>query len=256
MPLRTGNASTSDSDATSPPADPADLDSDDSAEEYVPEKDRENAKTRGRKRRRREEEEEAGRSGMAPAPVPPVGVGEAGTDATATGPDAAGAAGVPSPESYPDPTSSAPDFDPSASLGLPPLDPAYVPPSDLTSWLSLKPVKPLLLPALLTTSSPIFDKDSIFLACAMACPPELIDARRMHDGQARARKIVEGLVKLLPHDHKGLPDVVAGRGEEVSGKKRRKKIKPSHNMWAYRVGLAVVYSRAGEQCPLTWSSLA
>lgn len=46
----------------------------------------------------------------------------------------------------------------------------------------------------------------------------------------------------MTHDHERLPDVVAGRGD--AGGKRRKKIKPNHNMWAYRT-LTLIPNRKG-----------
>ncbi len=103
--------------------------------------------------------------------------------------------------------------------------------NNLASWLSLKPIPPTSLPTPLLTSSPIFDKDSIFISYAMSIPPSILDP---NDHQP-PKLAVEKVIKLLTHDHERLPDVVAGRGD--AGGKRRKKIKPNHNMWAYRVGI-------------------
>jgi hypothetical protein len=77
-------------------------------------------------------------------------------------------------------------------------------------------------------ASPIFDRDSIFLSYALQLSEPSITT-------------VNSYIARLPHNHPDLPDVVAGRGRDAAesgGSARgaeRKKIKPNHNMWAYKV---------------------
>lgn len=78
-------------------------------------------------------------------------------------------------------------------------------------------------------TKPIFDRDSIFLGYALPLAEPSVST-------------VNSYIARLPHDHPDLPDVVAGRGgtaeSSVAGgpSKPRRKIKPNHNMWAYKVG--------------------
>ncbi|KAJ9120021.1 hypothetical protein QFC22_002918 [Naganishia vaughanmartiniae] len=97
----------------------------------------------------------------------------------------------------------------------------------LSSWLNLPPPPPL--PEPFFTASPVFDRDSIFIGYALPLSEP-------------STTTVKNYIARLPHDHPNLPDVVAGRTgskADVSGNdaatKARAKIKPSHNMWAYKV---------------------
>jgi hypothetical protein len=110
------------------------------------------------------------------------------------------------------------------------------PTNSLATWLSLKPIPPpAALPTPFLTSSPVFDKDSVFIAYAMPLPPSIINHKSSSYTHEQPKKVVEALIKCLPHDHERLPDVIAGRGVIATTGKQRKKIKPNHNMWAYRV---------------------
>lgn len=98
----------------------------------------------------------------------------------------------------------------------------------LSSWLNLPPPPPL--PEPFFTAPPVFDRDSIFIGYALPLSEP-------------SSTIVKDYIARLPHDHPNLPDVVAGRSGikgDVGGSdpktKARAKIKPSHNMWAYKVG--------------------
>jgi hypothetical protein len=96
----------------------------------------------------------------------------------------------------------------------------------LSSWLSIPPPPPL--PEPFFVASPIFDRDSVFLGYALPLSEPSITT-------------VNSYISRLPHNHPDLPDVIAGRGKDAgassgSGKgAERKKIKPNHNMWAYKV---------------------
>ncbi|KAJ9120993.1 hypothetical protein QFC24_004973 [Naganishia onofrii] len=96
----------------------------------------------------------------------------------------------------------------------------------LSSWLNLPPPPPL--PEPFFTAPPVFDRDSIFIGYALPLSEP-------------SSTIVKDYIARLPHDHPNLPDVVAGRSGskgDVGGSdtktKARAKIKPSHNMWAYK----------------------
>lgn len=99
----------------------------------------------------------------------------------------------------------------------------------ISSWLNIPPPPPL--PEPFFTARPVFDRDSIFIGYALPLSEPSITT-------------VNSYIARLPHDHPDLPDVVAGRsgskgdanGNEAKAKARAK-IKPSHNMWAYKVGL-------------------
>jgi hypothetical protein len=95
--------------------------------------------------------------------------------------------------------------------------------SSLTSWLKIPPPPPLPEPFFVT--KPIFDRDSIFIGYALPLAEPSVTT-------------VNSYIARLPHDHPDLPDVVAGRGgnaEREGSTPARKKIKPNHNMWAYKV---------------------
>lgn len=100
----------------------------------------------------------------------------------------------------------------------------------LTSWLRIPPLPPLPEPFFMTT--PIFDRDSIFLGYALPLSEPSVTT-------------VNSYIARLPHDHPDLPDVVAGRGGNAEGSGAggsgapRRKIKPNHNMWAYKVSVFV-----------------
>lgn len=59
---------------------------------------------------------------------------------------------------------------------------------------------------------------------------------------ARNKASIDAIIARLPHDHRMLPDVIAGRPPKQQQQQQslgtvstgRKKIKPNHNMWAYR----------------------
>jgi hypothetical protein len=95
--------------------------------------------------------------------------------------------------------------------------------SSLTSWLKIPPPPPLPEPFFVT--KPIFDRDSIFIGYALPLAEPSVTT-------------VNSYIARLPHDHPDLPDVVAGRGgntESNGSAPAREKIKPNHNMWAYKV---------------------
>lgn len=99
--------------------------------------------------------------------------------------------------------------------------PASDDPSSLDGWLSIPPPPPLAEPH--AVSHPIYDKDSVFIGYAVPVPA------------ARTKSSIDMIIARLPHDHHMLPDVIAGRPpKQGSGSTARKKIKPNHNMWAYR----------------------
>jgi hypothetical protein len=88
----------------------------------------------------------------------------------------------------------------------------------------------------LTTSNPIFDKDSIFIAYVLPITEK--EATFKH---------IAGLIDRLEHGHPKLPDVIAGRSKRdaAGGSTSKKKgIKPSHNMWAARVSRFGVFRLA------------
>lgn len=104
-------------------------------------------------------------------------------------------------------------------------DPPPPQPQSLTTWLKVPPPPPLS--SSLTTSNPIFDKDSIFIAYVLPITEK--EATFKH---------IAGLIERLEHGHPKLPDVIAGRSKRdaAGGSMSKKKgIKPSHNMWAARV---------------------
>jgi len=78
----------------------------------------------------------------------------------------------------------------------------------------------------------------------MLLPPSIINYNPASYAHEQPKKVVEALIKCLPHDHERLPDVVAGRGVIATTGKKRKKIKPNHNMWAYRA-LTLLPNRTG-----------
>ncbi|KAJ9103754.1 hypothetical protein QFC21_002214 [Naganishia friedmannii] len=96
----------------------------------------------------------------------------------------------------------------------------------LSSWLNLPSPPPL--PEPFFTAPPVFDRDSIFIGYALPLSEP-------------SSTTVNNYIARLPHDHPDLPDVVAGRSGskgDADGSnaktKTRAKIKPSHNMWAYK----------------------
>ena len=107
-------------------------------------------------------------------------------------------------------------------------------PQSLATWLKVPPPPPLS--SSLTSSNPIFDKDSIFIAYVLPITEK--EASFKH---------IAGLIERIEHTHHKLPDVIVGRskrgtiqtdGAAVPAKK--KGIKPNHNMWAARVGRGVL----------------
>lgn len=121
--------------------------------------------------------------------------------------------------------SSTPDAASKHSVnGAPPSESRNKGSPSLSSWLSIPPPPPLPEPFFMAT--PIFDRDSIFLGYALPLSEPSIST-------------VNSYIARLPHNHKDLPDVVAGRGgnagEASARGASRTKIKPNHNMWAYKV---------------------
>jgi hypothetical protein len=113
-------------------------------------------------------------------------------------------------------------------------DPPLPQPQSLTTWLKVPPPPPLS--SSLTTSNPIFDKDSIFIAYVLPITEK--EATFKH---------IAGLIDRLEHGHPKLPDVIAGRSKRdaAGGSTSKKKgIKPSHNMWAARVSRFGVFRLA------------
>lgn len=71
----------------------------------------------------------------------------------------------------------------------------------------------------LSTSSPIFDKDSIFIGYAIP----------LSSDKPASFKMIGSLIERIEHTHEKLPDVITGRKGDKKG------IKPNHNMWAANV---------------------
>lgn len=117
----------------------------------------------------------------------------------------------------------------------------------LSSWLSIPRLSPLPEPFFM--ASPIFDRDSIFLGYALPLSEPSITT-------------VNSYIARLPHNHPDLPDVVAGRGRdagESGGNARgaeRKKIKPNHNMWAYKVSSTCRWQFFAYGCLPCWTVFA
>ena len=102
-------------------------------------------------------------------------------------------------------------------------------PQSLATWLKVPPPPPLS--SSLTSSDPIFDKDSIFIAYVLPITEK--EASFKH---------IAGLIERIEHTHHKLPDVIAGRSKRGTGQAdsssapdKKKGIKPNHNMWAARV---------------------
>jgi hypothetical protein len=138
-----------------------------------------------------------------------------------------------------------PTESPSASASTSSSAPAAQPQS-LATWLKVPPPPPLS--SSLTSSNPIFDKDSIFIAYVLPITEK--EASFKH---------IAGLIERLEHTHHKLPDVIAGRSKRGTGQTdgvavpiKKKGIKPSHNMWAARVSRGVLFDlarkRADERC--------
>ena len=107
-------------------------------------------------------------------------------------------------------------------------------PQSLATWLKVPPPPPLS--SSLTSSDPIFDKDSIFIAYVLPITEK--EASFKH---------IAGLIERIEHTHHKLPDVIAGRSKRGTGQAdssaapvKKKGIKPNHNMWAARVSRGVL----------------